>query len=130
MKKVELLLTGALASALLLTGCNRRDDWTAQQDTAICVDQHGNRVPDNSCEQTAGYYGGGYHGGGNPFLWYYLGRSSRIPYYGERAYGGSLTRTTGATYFHAPVSTAYTRSAAISRGGFGASVRAFGGLGE
>lgn len=131
-KNFELVLTGALASALLLTGCKRQDDWTTQQDTAICVDPQGNRVPDNSCEQTSGYYGGGYHGGGggNAFLWYYLGRNSRIPYYGERAFGGAWTRTAGATYFHAPVTTGYSRSAAISRGGFGHFARSFGGFGE
>lgn len=126
MKRFDLVLVGALASAILLSGCDRHDDWTAQRDTAICVDHQGNRVPDSDCQQTA-YAGGGHV---SPFLWYYLGRSSTIPYYGERAYGGSWTRTSGATYFHAPVDTAVTRSAAVSRGGLGATARAFGSFGE
>lgn len=131
MNKRELALTAALASAILLAACDRQNDWTTQRDTAVCVDQQGNRVPDSDCQSSA-TYAGGYHGGGggNAFLWYYLGRHSAIPPYGERATGGSFTRTAGATYFHAPVSTAFTRSAAIARGGFGESAHAFGGFGE
>ncbi len=129
MGKKELALTAALASALLLAGCQRHDDWTTDRDTAVCVDPQGNRVADDNCQRTAtsGYHGSGV---GTAFLWYYLGRNSAIPPYGERALGGTYTRTAGATYFHAPVSTGVTRSAAIARGGFGASARSFGGFGE
>lgn len=126
MRKIDLVITTALASAFLLAGCRRNDDWTAQRDTAVCVDRQSNRVPDADCPRTA--YSGG--AGGSPFLWYYLGRNSTIPYYGERAYGGGFTRTAGATYFHAPVDTGFTRSAVISRGGFGESAHSFGGGGE
>ena len=125
MKKIDLVLTGALASAILLAGCDRHDDWTAQRDTAVCVDRQGNRVPDAQCGRPAGY-----GGGGNAFLWYYLGRNSPIPPYGARAYGGGFTRTSGATYFHAPVSTDLTAEQAVSRGGFGESAHAFGEAGE
>jgi hypothetical protein len=126
LKKFDLILTTAVASAILLTGCSRSDDWNTNRDTAVCTDRQGHRVPDANCERSA--HGGG--GGGNPFLWYYLGRNSAIPPYGERPFGGSYTRTAGATYFHAPVSTDFTRSAVISRGGFGESAHAFGGFGE
>ena len=127
MKTIHLNLTLVAASAVTLAACdNHPDTWIAQQDTQICVDHSGNRVPDADCQN--------YHpvgsGVGNAFLWYYLGRSSAVPYYGERVSGGSFTRTAGATYFHAPVRTAMTRSAAVARGGFGSSAHAFGGFGE
>ena len=126
MKTIHLNLTLVAASAVTLAGCDQHqpDHWIAQQDTAVCVDHSGSRVPDADCES--------YHGGGasSAFLWYYLGRRSAVPYYGERVSGGSFTRTAGATYFHAPVSTAMTRSAAVARGGFGSSARSFGGFGE
>lgn len=121
-----LVFTTALASTLLSAGCSRQDaNQYADRDTAVCVDKQGNRVPDDRCS-------GGYHGSGlsNAFLWYYLGRSSAVPYYGDRVSGGSFTRTPGATYFHAPSTTSITRSVAISRGGFGSSAHSFGGLGE
>jgi len=130
MNTIHLNLTLVAASAMTLAACddqpNQPDQWIAQQDTAICVDKSGNRVPDADCQT---YHGGG-GGVGTAFLWYYLGRSSAVPYYGERVSGGSFTRTAGATYFHAPVGTAMTRSAAVARGGFGSSARSFGGFGE
>jgi len=127
MKTIHLNLTLVAASAMTLAACDQQpDQWTAQQDTQICVDKSGNRVPDADCQN---YHPGG-GAVGNAFLWYYLGRSSAVPYYGERVSGGSFTRTAGATYFHAPVSTAMTRSAAVARGGFGSSARSFGGFGE
>lgn len=125
MKKIDIALTTAMASALLLAGCNRHDDWTTDRDTAVCVNQAGSRISDDNCNRPRGYAGGG--GGGS---WYYYGQNRSIPAYGERASGGSFTRTAGATYFHAPVETAVTRSMAISRGGFGESAHGFGGFGE
>ena len=105
MKTIHLNLTLVAASAITLAACDQQPDhWIAQQDTQICVDHSGNRVPDADCQN---YHPGG-SGVGNAFLWYYLGRSSAVPYYGERVSGGSFTRTAGATYFHAPVSTAMT----------------------
>lgn len=126
MKTIHLNLTLIAASAVTLAACDHQPDhWIAQQNTMVCVDQSGNRVPDADCQN---YHPGS--GVGHAFLWYYLGRQSAVPYYGERVSGGSFTRTAGATYFHAPVSTAMTRSAAVARGGFGASARSFGGFGE
>jgi outer membrane murein-binding lipoprotein Lpp len=127
MKKIiNLPITAALASAMLLAGCHQTDssdDWTAQRDTAVCVDRTGSRVSDDRCAPSSA-------DAGNGFYWYYLGRSSAIPPYGERPAGGSFSRTAGATYFHAPVGTAMSRSAAISRGGFGSSAHSFGAFGE
>lgn len=142
MKKKRFVLAATLAAALAMTaGCKRQGGWDdgnyaynnyAGQNTALCVDRRNNqRLPDSYCQR-------GYNGGGaNPFLWYYLGRSSAIPYYGEPVRGGSFTRTAGATYFHTTPSMNMTRSVAISRGGFGSSARSsfsgarggFGGVG-
>ena len=129
MKSIELKFTLVAAAAALTTACqpDQPKQWTAQQDTAVCVDKQGNRVPDGQCAPQGAYHGGG---GGNAFLWYYLGRQSAIPYYGERVGGGSFTRTASATYFHAPVGASMTRSAAVSRGGFGSSAHSFGSFGE
>jgi len=127
MKTIHLNLTLVAASAVALAACDDQpQQWVAQQDTQICVDRGGNRVPDADCQS---YHPAG-AGVSSAFLWYYLGRRSAVPYYGERVAGGSFTRTAGATYFHAPVSTAMTRSAAVARGGFGSSARSFGGFGE
>ena len=130
MKTIHLNITLAAASAITLAACDQpAKEWTAEQDTAICADRNGTRVPDAQCQaQSQNHHIGA--GVGTAFLWYYLGRNSMIPYYGERVRGGSFTRTPGATYFHAPVRTAMTRSAAISRGGFGSSARSFGSFGE
>ena len=138
--KKHLTMTTAMAAALLaLPGCSGGDDWNdevvADRDTAVCVDQNGVRVDDAQCarQQTAtgGYHGGG--GGGNAFLWYYLGRSSAVPYYGDSindrrfAGRGSFEPRQGVAYARAPASTGMTRSRAVSRGGLGSSGRYFGG---
>ena len=68
-------------------------------------------------------------GMGGAAFWYFLGRGRPIPFYGERATGGSFRPATGARYVAAPSGSAMTRSAAISRGGFGASASRFGGAG-
>jgi hypothetical protein len=123
--KFDLKITTGVAAALLAVGCGQRDNgWTAQQDTAICTDRSGQRVPDANCQRNTGSHIG------SAFLWYYLGRSSTIPYYGERATGGSFNRAPSVTYARAPAGSAMSRSAAISRGGFGSSARSFGGFGE
>lgn len=126
----ELKITTAIAAALLAGACSSQSDngWkTADRDTAICTDKSGNRVPDANCPQQRTYGGGGVS---SAFLWYYLGRNSAVPYYGERVGGGSFQRAAGTSYFRAPAETSMSRSAAISRGGFGSSARGFGGAGE
>jgi hypothetical protein len=123
--KIELRITTAVAAALLAGGCDRqpRDNgWTTAQDTAVCTDRQGNRVPDANCRQTR--YA---HGGGSAFAWYFLARNARLPFLGERVGGGSYARNPAARYAFAPAATAVTRSGAISRGGFGSAARFFGG---
>lgn len=124
--KRDLTLTTGLAAALLASGCDRpqADGWTAQRDTAVCTDRAGNRVADDQCRRQA--HAGG-HAGASPFLWYFLARSAIIPPYGERVAGGSYNRAPGRSYGFAPRATNVTRAGAISRGGFGASARSFGG---
>lgn len=122
--KIALTITTALA-ALLLASCGQQDDdWTTHRDTAVCTDRFGNRVVDDNCQTR---YAGN---GGSGFAWYYLSGGRSIAPYGSRVSGGSFTRTSDATYFHAPPRTMVTRSQAISRGGFGESAHAFGGFGE
>ncbi len=119
--RINLRWTTAMAAALMASGCNRAkadDNWTADKDTAICTDTQGKRLPDDRCRQTR-------VGGGGAF-WYFLGRGRAIPFYGERAKGGSFRPAGGARYFTAPRGSAMTRSAAVSRGGFGASASRFG----
>lgn len=124
----DLTITTAIAAAILASGCRDReaDGWTASNDTAICTDRAGKRVPDDQCPRQAA--AGGYHGaGGGAHGWYFLGRGSVIPPYGETARGGSYTRAAGRTYARAPINTFVSRAGAISRGGFGASAHLFGG---
>ena len=122
----DLTFTTALAAALLAAGCGQRNDdadgWVAQSDTALCTDRDGKRVADNNCARQA--HAGG---GASPFLWYFLARNAMIPPYGERVGGGSFARAPGRAYGFAPAATQVTRAGAISRGGFGASARSFGG---
>jgi len=95
-------------------------DWTSERDTAICVDGSGRRIADQSCGR-----GGS---GGHVAHWFYLGRGARVPYYGEAPTGGSYSATPGRFYTAAPAGSSMTRSAAISRGGFGSIARGFGGF--
>lgn len=132
--KKQLFMTPAMAATLLAAaGCSSNDDdWNqdviAQQDTAVCVDASGTRVDDDRCGD--GQRGGG---GSNAFLWYYLGRSAALPYYGDSirdrrfAGHGSYKPVPGTSYQRAPTSTRVTRSQAVSRGGLGSSSRRFGG---
>ena len=133
----DLKFTTGVAAALLAApfaaGCSQQDNgWTADRDTAVCVDKEGKRVPDNQCPQQRHAVASGFN---SPFLWYYLGRQSSLPYYGEAVRGGSYAPTAGHSYFRAPAGTAMVRSASsrggsIVRGGFGSSAHGFGGAGE
>jgi len=135
----QLTMTTAMAAALLaLPGCSsRNDEWeavTADRDTAVCVDKEGKRVDDSQCNpQARGAYGGGGGGGmSSAFLWYYLGRSAAVPFYGDSirdpryAGRGSFTPAQGVRYADAPRASRMTRSQAVSRGGLGSRGRSFG----
>lgn len=127
-KAFNLTITTALASALL-GGCAQdpsEPDWDdngnafARRDTAVCVNPQGERIDDDYCDNDHRYHGGG--------SYIYVGRGGYIPYHGERARAGTYATVpqTGAKYFTAPADTNMTRSAAISRGGFGSSGRSNG----
>ncbi len=130
--KKQIFLTSAMAATLAgLSGCSSNDDWNedviANEDTAICVDQNGNRIDDENCDESrpriAGFYASRF----------YISRGSRLPYLGDSlrdtryGFNGSASPVPGANYSKAPSETNITRSAAIARGGFGASSRSYGG---
>ena len=135
--KKQMFMTTAMAAALAgLPACSSNDDWNgdviADRDTAVCVDQQGQRVDDDRCgdDRSRG------SGMGSAFLWYYIGRSAAVPYYGEsihdRRYAryaryNSYSPRAGVSYARAPASTRMSRSQAVSRGGLGSSSRRFGG---
>lgn len=130
-KRRPLVLTGAMAATLgSLSGCASQpsDGWDANypaaSDTEVCVDGQGYRIEDWQCDDgSARRYGGG---------WYYIRRGSALPYYGDSVFdrrlavNGSRQPTTGSYYARAPQGANMTRSAAVSRGGFGSSARSFG----
>lgn len=131
--KKQLFLTTAMAATLSsLTGCaSADDDWggdvVADRDTRVCVDQNGYRVDDDRCERSTRV-----HSGGGGLFWYYLGRGSRVPYYGDPVrdprYGfkGSYFPTKGVQYAKAPAASSMVRSTPVARSGFGSSGRSFG----
>jgi hypothetical protein len=129
--KKQIFMTAAMAATL--SGCASGDDWGddswADADTAVCVDQQGQRIADHNCDDDT-YYRGGYVRG---YSWYYVGRGKRIPYYGDSIRdqrfvgGGSFSPTPGTPYAKAPESTRVTRSQAVSRGGFGSRSGSYGG---
>ena len=139
--KKQMFMTTAMAAALAgLPACSSNNDgWNeeviADRDTAVCVDQQGKRVDDDLCDND----GPRSSGMGNAFLWYYIGRSAAVPYYGEsihdRRYSryaryNSFSPRPGVAYGRAPAATRMTRSQAVSRGGLGSSSRRFGGSGR
>lgn len=131
--KKQLAMTTAMAAALVtLPGCSSSNDWEdatsyADSDTAICVDQEGRRIDDDQCDDDRHGHRSGLSSG---FLWYYIGRNSAVPYYGDsvrqRGVVGSYSPKQGVNYARAPAATRMTRSQAISRGGLGSSSRSFG----
>jgi hypothetical protein len=140
--KKQIIMTTAMAAALAgLPACSSGNDgWNeeviADRDTAVCVNQAGERVDDDLCDDDRVRGGSGV---GSAFLWYYIGRSAAVPYYGDSIYDRRYSRYSrynsfapqaGRTYARAPVSTRMTRSQAVSRGGLGSSSRRFGGSGR
>ncbi len=130
MKRKAFVLTATCAAALAVSACQKEPqqawngDVQSTQATAVCVDQEGKRVPDSRCgSMRQANSGGGGFSAADAFLWYYLGRSMSMPYYGEPVRGGSYTPAPNTNYARAPSTMNTTRSAAVSRGGLGSSSR-------
>ena len=112
--KKQLVMTTAMAAALAgLPACSSNDGWNedviADRDTAICVDRQGERVDDDRCGGDR-YRGPGL---GSAFLWYYIGRSAAVPYYGDSIHDrryqryaryNSFAPQPGRSYAEAPAS--------------------------
>lgn len=131
-RRAPLVLTSAMAATLsALSGCTTQrssdgwdDNYTATSDTEVCVDERGYRVSDWQCEdRSRSSFTGG---------WYYLRRGSALPYYGDSVFdrrlhvNGSRQPIMGTYYSRAPEGANMTRSAAVSRGGFGSRSSFFG----
>ncbi len=113
MKKFHLPLTTAISAAILAcTGCgNARDkEWQTSDNTRICTDQSGKRVPDDQCYSHSGP-------GVSPFLWYYIARGGYVPYYGHPVTGGAYRPAAPPESYHSAPAAA--PAGAITRGGFG-----------
>lgn len=122
--RAPLVLTSAMAATLsALSGCSssRSDGWddnyVAASDTEICIDDQGFRIEDWQCEDRS-----------RPHYrrnWYYVRQNSALPYYGDSVFdqrlavNGSRQPAMGTFYARAPEGANMTRSAAVSRGGFG-----------
>jgi hypothetical protein len=111
MKKFNLPLTTAISAAILVSaGCSSDKEWQINDDTKLCVDQSGNRVTEDRCNNPGGF-------GFWPYRWYYISRGGYVPYYNYPATGGSYTPSAPASsYLPAPVA---APEGAITRGGFG-----------
>lgn len=131
--KKQLFLTPAMAATLAsISACSAQDEWSegvvADQDTRVCVDQNGQRIDDDYCDNRSRNYVRGSGAG-----WYYIGRASRLPYLGDSVKDprlgitGSSVADPAKSYARAPSTVNMTRSTAVSRGGFGSSSRSFGG---
>jgi hypothetical protein len=111
MKKFNLPLTTAISAAILASaGCSSDKEWQINNDTKLCVDQNGNRVNEDKCNDTgdSGFW---------PYRWYYISRGGYVPYYNYPATGGSYTPAAPASsYLPAPVA---APEGAVTRGGFG-----------
>jgi hypothetical protein len=111
MKKFNLPLTTAISAAILASaGCSSDKEWQINNDTKLCVDQSGNRVTEDKCNNpgNSSYF---------PYRWYYISRGGYVPYYNNPATGGSFTPAApDSSYLPAPVS---APEGAVTRGGFG-----------
>jgi hypothetical protein len=109
-KSGSLVAVVLVAAALSACDDKKTASWGEGDSVRYCTDAQGRRVPDQQCQTHSG-------GGGNAFLWYYLGRLStqgggQIPPMGGVASGGGYRPTAGLSYSSV--------SEAVARGGFGA----------
>lgn len=126
--KAKLSITAAVAAAMSLTACGARepsynDGWNNDNDTVVCTDRKGRRVPDWKCKKR-------YSGGGSSyaFVWFYMNRGGYVPAYGQavnRRYG-SYRPLPGRSYYNSSRSFSAAKHSYISRGGFGSTGRSSG----
>jgi len=111
MKKFVLPLTTAISAAMLASvGCSSDKEWQTSNNAKVCVDDSGNRIPDDRCRNQPST-------GISLFRWYYISRGGYVPYFGGAVGGGSyFPGTTEGEYAPAPAS---APAGAITRGGFG-----------
>jgi hypothetical protein len=111
MKKFTLPLTTAISAAMLASGgCSSDKEWQTSNNVKVCVDDSGNRIPDDQCRNQPST-------GISPYRWYYISRGGYVPYYGGAVGGGSyFPAGTDSDYAPAP---AAAPEGAITRGGFG-----------
>jgi len=95
-------IVSAVSTAFLLSGCGR--DYARQ----ICVGAADIRVDDLNCTRSDPRY----------HWYYYASGGGGVAGIGGRAYGGSMVRPGGTTFYAAPAS-------GVTRGGFG-SIGGFG----
>ena len=107
MKKFNLPLTTAISAAMLASaGCSSDKEWQASENTKVCVDGAGNRVPEDQCKNQS-----------SPFRWYYISRGGYVPgYYGGVSGGSYVPAASENSYAPAP---AEAPAGAVTRGGFG-----------
>lgn len=123
----KLTITATLAAALTgLSGCSDGPrEVLAEDNTRICVDEIGNRIDDDYCEND-GYR----RSGGVGAAFFYLRKGSPVPYYydnvRDKKYAKYLSRSPLPGYVRAPAASNMARSSAVSRGGLGSSSRSFG----
>jgi hypothetical protein len=113
MKRFILPLTTAISAAMLASvSCGPDREWQINNNTKVCVDQNGNRIPEDKCgDQPSGT------GTGAPYRWYYVSRGGYVPIYNYPVSGGSYEPSEDPTaYVPAP---AVAPEGAIMRGGFG-----------
>jgi hypothetical protein len=117
MKKFTLPLTTAISAAMLATvSCGPDREWQINNNTKVCVDQDGNRIPEDKCANHTGG-GTGMGTGISPYRWYYISRGGYVPIYSYPVSGGSYEPTEApGNYSPAP---AVAPEGAITRGGFG-----------
>jgi hypothetical protein len=110
-KKFSLPLTTAISAAMLASaGCSSDEQWQASENTKVCVDVSGNRVPEDQCRNRP-------LGGISPFRWYYISRGGYVPsYYGTPTGGSYVPAASAESYAPAP---AAAPAGAVTRGGFG-----------
>jgi hypothetical protein len=111
MKKFNLPLTTAISAAILASaGCSSNREWQTGDNTRVCVDQNGNRIPEDQCrnQPATGY---------SPYRWYYISRGGYIPTYYGPVGGGSYFPASSPDSYHAAPSEA--PAGAVTRGGFG-----------